>query len=224
MPFVNFHTHLPKYHEDEIAIRSIMLKDFKHDAVSEPCTVGIHPWETDTAISDEQIERLNSIMQNANVIGVGEVGLDKLKGGELEIQERIFNKQIDIAYKHGKPLVIHCIKAWDILLKSRSEKPKGISWGIHGFNGNAMLAKQLTNAGFYISVGAHLLNPKSKIARCLATIPKGRLLFETDEDDLRVEQIYVSASKIIGMPLTELKELVYDNYKCFFANKLLDTR
>ncbi len=220
MPFVDFHTHHPKVQDDEIAIRSVMLEDFNQLTDTELFTVGIHPWSTAINIDDEQIEKLDGIMEKTNVIGVGEVGLDKLKGGAIEIQEKIFNKQIDIAHKHGKPLIIHCVKAWDILLKVRNEKPEGTNWGIHGFNGNAMLAKQLTDAGFYISVGSQLLNPKSKIAKSIATIPKGRLLFETDEADVRIKQVYDTASKIIGMPLNELKEQVYNNYKNFFAIKL----
>ena len=57
-------------------------------------------------------------------------------------------------------------------------------WIVHGFRGNARVASQLLDAGFYLSYGERF-NPEA-----LAVTPADRLLAETDESLLPIDEIH----------------------------------
>ena len=111
-------------------------------------SVGIHPWDADLEISFSEFE---GMIQNQNCLAIGECGLDKLKGPDLEIQKTIFISQLDLAVKYQLPVIIHCVKAFDELIEICKPYYSKVSLIIHGFNKSSQLAKQLIDKGVYIS-------------------------------------------------------------------------
>ena len=116
-------------------------------------SAGIHPWWTD----DEgecaaMLENLRDMAELPQVVSIGECGFDRLRG-DINLQERLFAEQISISEKVGKPVTIHCVRAFDILLAAHKTLRPTQVWTIHGFRGKPALAKQLLDAGMDLSFG-----------------------------------------------------------------------
>lgn len=118
-------------------------------------SAGIHPWRAERADMFGEVERLAACPE---VVAIGETGLDKRRGPSLDIQIPLFRRHIDLAESVGKPLIVHCVGAWQELLVLPRPRVMTI---IHGFRGKPELARQLTAAGFFLSLGARY-NPASE--------------------------------------------------------------
>lgn len=138
-------------------------------------SAGVHPWATDT-VTLRQIKAVDRAIESSAVAAIGEVGLDALRGAPLDAQEIIFRHYIELSEKLRKPLIIHCVRAWERLLGIHSELRPTQRWAIHGFRGKPELARRLLDAGMFISLGPRY-NPATA-----AIIPSDRLLIETDDD------------------------------------------
>lgn len=171
---------------------------------------GIHPWYVDGKI--ESLELLEKIIKQDRVIAVGEVGLDKLKGPDLNMQVNVFREQIYLANKYEKPLVIHCVKAWSELVSLYKELKSDIPWIIHGYRGGVDQTKQLVRLGFKFSIGEKF-NRES-----LVHIPIESLFCETDESHQSIDQIYKQVSESIGLGIEQFAFRVLENMGNFAFN------
>lgn len=134
-------------------------------------SVGVHPWDTAPFNNEE----LDSAARQSNVVMIGETGLDKLKGPSMDEQKRLLITHIELSEQLHKPLLLHCVKAFNELLTLRKEMRPTQPWIIHGFRGKPQQALQLTASGLYLSLGAKFN------AETAAVIPDDRLLIETDD-------------------------------------------
>jgi TatD DNase family protein len=217
MPVIDFHTHSSFNNSKTIAIQCI---DINNSAVIEEgklYSIGIHPWDADALNFDEEVRKLESILLKQNVIAVGEIGLDKLKSPSIDIQKKVFTRQLDIAYSLKKPIVIHCVKAWQDLFEIRKRYPNTLPWAIHGFNGNEQLVKQLIEKGFYLSCGFTVTNPRSRVAASFAKIPLNKLFLETDISEIKVDELYAIVAKRFNLSVSNLEEKIHSNFKEFFS-------
>ena len=166
--------------------------------------VGIHPWHTEGDV-EAQMQALAETAQNEQVKAIGETGLDSLRGAPLEVQMRLFERHIALAEALGKPLVIHCVRTSQQVLKAWSESRKSVAWAIHGFRGNARVVAPLVKAGFYISLGERFN------ADALRAVPLDRLLAETDESTMPIGQIISQLATALQMPSERLESIVAAN-------------
>lgn len=144
--------------------------------ITGPCTVGIHPWLTASA-TPADLDTLRRAASDPAVAAIGEIGLDRLRGAAMPLQEELLEAQLRIASKAGKPVVLHIVRAFDRLEAVRKRLgPAMPEAAIHAFRGNAALARQLTAAGLLLSIG-----PKFNV-EAVRTIPDTRLLIETDTE------------------------------------------
>jgi TatD DNase family protein len=175
-------------------------------------SIGIHPWDADLEFSKIEFE---NFISHQNCAAIGECGLDKLNGVDLEFQKTIFKYQLDLALYHQKPVIIHCVKAFDEIIEICEPFQNKIPLIIHGFNKSQQFAKQLINKGFYISLGDTIFK-KSDFnfnAICLANI-----FLETDKDDkLTISEIYKSCALRFNISENDLKEKIYSNFTNLFS-------
>lgn len=146
-------------------------------------SVGIHPWQAARA-AEADFDRLAECATSGNVLMIGECGIDKLRGGDLPMQMSVLERHIALSEQVCKPLVLHCVRASNELCRLRRVLRPRMPWVVHGFRGNARVAGQLLDAGFYLSYGERF-NPEA-----LAITPADRLLAETDESLLPIDEIY----------------------------------
>ncbi|MGN0231637.1 MAG: TatD family hydrolase [Muribaculaceae bacterium] len=146
-------------------------------------SIGIHPWESETA-TDNDIAMLEHFALHPQVVMIGETGIDKLRGAALAIQIELMQRHIALSEALGKPLVVHCVRLSDELMRLRRSLNPSQPWIFHGFRGGAAHALQLLEAGIVPSYGAR--HQKEAVA----ITPVNRLLAETDDQTtLSIEQI-----------------------------------
>lgn len=177
LPCIDIHTHDKSRTDAIINIypNEIIIEGAYH-------SVGIHPWHT-INVDSSTIEKLNILATHPQVVAIGETGIDALKGASIEKQKEIFLHHVALSEQHQKPLIIHCVKAFNEIITLKKQLRPSMPWIIHGFRGKPQLASQLINNGFYISLGEHF-NTQS-----VTIIPSDHLLFETDESTLDINTI-----------------------------------
>ena len=133
-PFVNIHTHRPTGHGIE------------------PASVGIHPWEA----AEGDLATVREHVGPAQI--VGEIGLDYLRP-DREAQLRIFEGQLRLAEAAGKPVVLHCVKAFEETMRLLKQfRLRAVIF--HGFIGSPEQAARAVAAGYYLSFGPRSLRSK----------------------------------------------------------------
>jgi len=139
------------------------------------CSVGLHPWK----VGDDwqqQIGQIRSDILLPNVEAIGECGLDALRGPSMPLQIQAFSAQILLAQSAGLPLIIHCVRCFDTLLRLHKKYNPQTLWIVHGFRGKPALAQQLLARGIRLSFGLRY-NPASLDLARQSGIP---YYFETD--------------------------------------------
>ena len=181
-------------------------------------TYGIHPWFLNEGNEKLLLAAFESYINNPNVIAVGEAGFDKLRGPSLELQRKVFERQVAISEEVGKPVVIHCVKAWEELLATQKKLKPEMPWLIHGFRGNLELAGQLISKGMYLSFWFDfVLRPESR--SLLKSLPTDRIFLETDGAEADIKNIYEKVSSDLDVTIDTLKAIVLNNFYSFFNSK-----
>ncbi|TPD71128.1 TatD family hydrolase [Flavobacterium microcysteis] len=209
----NLHTHKFSNHPDCLELVNQYPQEF--DASIPFYSIGIHPWyivedrmEADLAIIEDKI-------QTANCLAVGECGLDKRIEIPFSLQEQVFRKQLALAEKYQKPVVIHCVASFQELIAIKNDVKITVPMVIHGFSKNEQLAKQLLDNGFYLSFGKYLLrNPE--LESVFKSVPDNRFFLETDTIEETIEEVYALASKYKAISEEDLQEIVQRNFKNVF--------
>ena len=185
--FKDIHSHNRVPSDDRI-----ISLDYDSDVPSEGFySVAIHPWRTAEIDSlDDMMSSLAAKASKENVVAIGEVGLDRLRGAEMERQKEIFTAQARLAEQIGKPLVIHCVKAFDVLMSLKKQLKPRQPGVVHGFRGKPETARQLLDAGISLSFGEKF-NPET-----LGIVDDDRLYIETDESQTDIDSIRAKIAEI----------------------------
>lgn len=178
-------------------------------------SAGIHPWHLGLVDADKCLHSIELAMSQKNLFAVGECGLDRTIDTDFSLQEHYFRKQVKIAEKYSKPLIIHCVRAFPELIRLKKDSKSPVPWIIHGFHGNQQSALQLVRHNFYFSAGEALLTDQLK-KDILKLIPADRLFLETDDRETSISEIYLHASQILKIGTDELSEAILKNFKNFF--------
>jgi TatD DNase family protein len=143
-------------------------------------TVGVHPHDAAKA-TPETFAAMEALATEPKVLAIGEIGLDyHYDFSPRDVQRDVFIRQLKLASRAGKPIVIHTREAWDDTLLVLREHWSG-SGIIHCFSGGPEEARQALDLGFYLSFGGVLTFPKAEALREAARLaPEGRMLIETD--------------------------------------------
>ncbi len=198
--FIDVHTH--KINSDGIPIIcNVRIND---DAVALPhdqhiyFSAGIHPWDADK-VRSVWYDNMTIMLNYEQVIAVGECGLDKHTSASLEKQLEVFEKQIYFSETNQLPLLIHCVGfSHEIIRLHQSVRPEQ-AWIIHGFRGKPELALQFLKEDIYLSFGEKFNTESVKIT------PLNRLLIETDESQIAIENLYQRIAEIKECDVRELK-------------------
>ena len=208
MDFFNIHTHSLVHPESEILAQSPDL--FPSDKLPVYTSIGIHPWFLTEENAESQWKALQKQVSHPSVLALGEGGLDKLKGPDMELQVKILKQQVALSEEKSLPLIIHCVKAFNELIQLKKELRPHQPWIIHGFRGKEALAIDCIRHGFYLSYGEHFQE------NALKATPQEKLFIETDESEVSVQEIYQSIALVHGIGLQELMESVKKNVKEVF--------
>lgn len=147
-------------------------------------TIGIHPSEVKTS----NLSIIEKYVNHPKVVGIGEIGLDYHYGKEdKELQIDYFKKQIEIARKNNKTVVIHSRDAALDTLEIIAENPD-VNYVMHCYSYSLEMAKQLLKYHVKFGIGGVLTFKNSKeLKKVVESIPLEYLLLETDSPWLSPE-------------------------------------
>ena len=160
--------------------------------------LGIHPLYTpDTSGADlEVLDRaLTAHRDDPRLVAVGEIGLDYFVPGlDADKQETFYRAQLELARKHGLPVLLHVRRSADQLLKQLRRIPvTGIA---HAFNGSAQQAQEFVRLGFRLGFGGTLTFERAlQIRRLARELPLDALVLETDAPDIPPHWLYRAAEE-----------------------------
>ncbi|MBR5520526.1 MAG: TatD family hydrolase [Oscillospiraceae bacterium] len=163
-------------HSSRLAVKQAEECDFMY------CSVGIHPHDSIQARDEAIMEEIEQLIAHQKTVAVGEAGLDYHYDDSWspEVQKEAFVKQILLANKYNKPLIIHTREAMQDTLDILNEYPLN-SGVVHCYSGSRESCKQLVKMGLYIGfTGVITFKNARRALESLKVVPLDRLLIETD--------------------------------------------
>src|SRR5215831_2424770 len=190
-------------------------------------TVGIHPHDAAEA-TDADFEAMESLARSsAKVVALGEMGLDFFRNlSPHDVQERVFRRQLGLARRLGKPVVVHCRDAHPETLAILAEERVGEMGGVmHCFSADVEVAKRCLDLGLLLSIAGPVTYKNARSLPDVARfVPDDLLVVETDCPFLpphphrgrRNEPAYVAltaarVAELRGTTLTALGEVTTRN-------------
>jgi TatD DNase family protein len=211
--FINLHTH--RFSNDSEVIEVVNQYPWEFDALIPNYSIGIHPWYIDEKRLESDLACITEKLQLAPCLALGECGLDKRIDIPMALQISVFKKQLEIVKQTKKPIVLHCVAAFDEMIAIKKEMKLENPMIIHGFSKNEQVAQLLLNNGFYLSFGKYLLrNPEMEKVFKFAS--ENQILLETDTIEESIYEVYEKAAAVKGISLAEMKAIVFDNFSRIF--------
>ena len=146
--------------------------------------LGIHPESTDE-YNDEDIEFIEKNINN--IVAIGEIGLDyHYDNSDREKQKELFERQLFLADKYNKPVIIHSRDATEDTIKLLKRYPK-VRGVIHCFSGSLETAEIYLKLGYKLGIGGVITFKNSKLSKVIECIPTESIVLETDAPYLAPE-------------------------------------
>jgi TatD DNase family protein len=214
--FINTHTHAQLY---DAQIELVNL-DMNSVEKTNQYSYGLHPWYIEKETFEDQLQQLKIKAHEKRCLAIGECGLDKLSTVDFDLQQEVFIEQIKLANHIKKPLIIHCVKAFNELMNCLNLNDNEVPVIMHGFNNNENIARVLAGEGMYFSFGKALLGYESNAATAIKNVGRKNFFLETDDADISIKYIYRKASELLGIDEEILKEQLKSNFERVFGFKI----
>ena len=191
---------------------------------------GIHP-ENLEGLQDDYLEQLAELYKHPKVLAIGEIGLDYHWDIPRDVQNRVFEEQLQLAKDLDAPVVIHDREAHgDVMELLRKYRPKGL---MHCYSGSVEMLKEVMKLGMYISLGGTVTFKNARVpVEVAAAVPLDRLLLETDapylspvpfrgkrNDSTRIAHTALRIAGIRRMDAQELIDITTENAKRMYGIK-----
>lgn len=194
--------------------------------------MGIHP----SHIGEDREEQLLAVEKAFEegadrFVAVGEIGIDLYwEQDKLAWQVEAFERQIDLALRFDKPIVIHARESFDEIFEVLDRKQNGKLRGVlHCFTGNLNQAKRCLDLGLYLGIGGVATFKNGGLDAVLPHVPTNRILLETDSPFLapvpyrgkRNESSYIPIvaqriAELTGVTVPEVAQITTENAENLF--------
>jgi TatD DNase family protein len=212
--YVNIHGHRQANNIHEWVMMNLMAKDYPPDDIEHGFySVGFHPYNVGKVDVVDTLAKVRLSTENMRILAIGEIGLDKSIQAPLELQQKIFEAQVEIAEFADMPVILHVVRAFNEMIEFMKVHKPSVPMIIHGYNGSPEMAESLLNAGFRLSFGQAIAHEHSKVVESLLLVPLDRLFLETDEGDLDIREIYQFAAEVKGISINDLRAQIFQNAK-----------
>ena len=195
--------------------------------------MGLHPCYVKPETWERELEIVENYLNQRPFCAIGEIGIDLYwDKTTLDIQIKVFEKQIDWAIERDLPIVIHGRDSFDEIFEvlERKKHPK-LRWIFHCFSGDLQQAKKAIDLNFVLGIGGVVTFKNGKIDQFLSQIPLEKIVLETDSPYLapvpfrgkRNESSYVElvAGKLVDiyqLSFAEIDRITTQNAKNIFSN------
>jgi TatD DNase family protein len=212
--FINLHTH--QFSNDSKVVEIVNQYPWEFNASIPNYSIGIHPWYIDENRLENDLEIIKEKLQLSECLALGECGLDKRIEIPLSVQITVFKKQLELVQQTNKPIILHCVAAFEEVIAIKKEMKIENPMIIHGFSKNEQVAQSLFKNGFYLSFGKYLLrNPD--LEKVINFAPENQILLETDTIEETIYEVYEKAASIKGISVQEMKTMVFTNFSKIFS-------
>lgn len=199
--------------------------DYAHKYDFIYAVVGVHPIDIE-GYSDEVEKELEELAKDEKVLAIGEIGLDyHWMTQPKEVQQKFFRRQMELARRVKKPVVIHSRDAMEDTLKILKEFPD-VGGIFHCYPGSYESAKEVTDR-YYLGIGGVLTFKNAKtLVKVVENIPLDRLVLETDcpymaptphrgkrNEPMYVEYVAQKLAEIKGVSYEEVAKITSENTK-----------
>jgi TatD DNase family protein len=213
---IDIHRHAADRGSADRALRNLFHSQTDEIVPGSIYSIGLHPWHVSADTLDIDIARIREFAFHEQVVAIGEAGLDKAIRTPMDIQRIAFEQQMKIAGESDKPMIIHCVRAYNEILEYKIKWRHKDPWIIHWFNANEEVGEKLIAKGFYLSFGHMLFSDSSKAYHAFLHIPVESIFFETDDARYCIDEIYERAALLRGISEVELEKQIETNFnKCF---------
>ena len=211
--YIDFHSHRPGSGGDTITIMNLMAGDDVPQSFPAGTlfSAGIHPWQLTGDNHTQLEEELVLTAAHPHVVMIGEAGFDRLRGAQGEIQYSVFLFQCAIAAEMDKPMVIHCVRGWEELMRAYRETEPARPWVIHGYRGSSRQAAALAEAGLWFSLGREGIT-----ADILKAVRHDRIMLETDDAGGSIAEIYSLFAETAACSIDEAVAMIRRNFNSLF--------
>lgn len=213
--FINLHTHSPTGDPEVLEIESVY---FGQEASNRPGyrSAGLHPWHLQGVDLEAAEGWLREQVTSSETLAIGEAGLDKATDTPWDIQLDAFGRCLHVAADTGKPLIVHCVRAFGEIVQmlghpSNSRRPNGVVF--HGFDKHPQTAGMLLRAGCSLSFGAALFREDGHAAEVLRQVSADRFFLETDVQKIDIRAVYARAAEIRDTNVSAIRERVWENFQ-----------
>ncbi len=211
--FINLHTHQFSNLSDVVEV--VNQYPWEFDALIPKYSIGIHPWYLDENRLAADLKSISEKLKLPECLALGECGLDKRIEISMELQTSVFKLQLQLVQQTEKPIILHCVAAYDEVIAVKKELDIKNPMIIHGFSKNEQVANSLLKNGFYLSFGKYLLrNPD--LEKVIKFAPENKILLETDTIEESIYEVYEKAAFIRGISVEKMKAIVFQNYLNIF--------
>lgn len=149
---------------------------------------GMHPMVIQVH-RPEHLADLRAQIETWRPVAIGEIGLDLfVRDLDFATQEHFYVEQLKIARDFDLPVLLHCRRANDQILKQlrRFGGKNGLKGGIaHAFSGSRQQAEAYLKLGFKLGFGGAFTWTRASNLRALAVeLPLEAIVLETDSPDI----------------------------------------
>ncbi|MEO0237929.1 MAG: TatD family hydrolase [candidate division WOR-3 bacterium] len=194
--------------------------------------VGIHPHYASN-YTDKDIHEIEKLLDEKDCSGIGEIGIDLFwhKKDELRQQKELFIKQLNLARKKQKPVMLHVRNGYDEVLKIINDY-RDLKFEFHSFSGTKEDLENIVSRGYFFGINGIITFKNNDLKNIIKKDHIERMLIETDSPYLSpvpfrgkrnrpeyVVYIYKKISELSGIDVEELKKIVKKNFYEFIGKK-----
>lgn len=209
------------------------LKTFSIDGIETYAFAGIHPHYADK-VSENDIDKIRSLLENGAFSGIGEIGLDRYWHKDeafIDEQKKLFRQQLTIAQELDVPVMLHVRDAYDEALDIITDyKLKSVEF--HSFTGNEIQLDKIYSLNYFFGINGVVTFKNSNLKNVLKKDYFDRMILETDAPYLApvpkrgkrnrsdyVVYIYDFIADYYKIERNNLADIVYDNFMEFISNE-----
>lgn len=215
----DMHTHAVGRSADAVRIFNIR-SGFTDPVGMAPVSMGLHPWYLTEGELEKDLGDLPAAASQPSVLAIGECGLDRVCDTPIPLQEAVFRRQLVLAERLRKPVIVHCVRAYEEVLRILREERVTVPVIFHGFRKDAALAESILASGHRLSFGRHLSQPQ--VAESFRSIPTERVFLETDDAEASIADVYALAANASGVDIPTLAAVLWANALSVFGQHLID--
>lgn len=193
--------------------------------------IGWHPEDILDKFTEEAFWEMCALASHPKCVAIGEIGLDYYwDATHKEEQKSLFRRQIELALKLDKPIIVHDREAHGDSMDIIREYPE-IRGVFHCYSGSAEMAQELLKRGWYLGFDGPITYKNArKSIEVLEICPLERMVIETDSpyltpvpfrgkrnDSSKLGYVIEKIAEVRGMSEEEIERITYENGRRLFG-------